>query len=111
MTVRAVDDYAAIRARLVELQRERETLAAEGAPDTGRREQESPPRPNYRTGLSDGAAAPLRATRDDVRVTYGSKKNGPATRGAGPRRVLVRTFTVEGVNSRIIHNLARGPLR
>jgi hypothetical protein len=49
MTVRAVDDYAAIRARLVELQRERETLAAEGAPDTGRQEQESPPRPNYRT--------------------------------------------------------------
>jgi hypothetical protein len=42
MTVRAVDDYAAIRARLVELQRERETLAAEDAPDTGRREQMGP---------------------------------------------------------------------
>jgi hypothetical protein len=102
MTVRAVDDYAAIRARLVELQRERETCPGYRATRTGRS-----PSPE----LSDGAAAPLRATRDDVRVTYGSKKNGPATRGAGPRRVLVRTFTVEGVNSRIIHNLARGPLR
>jgi hypothetical protein len=48
MTVRAADDFAAIRARLVELQREREALAAEGDPDTGRREQENPPRPNYR---------------------------------------------------------------
>jgi hypothetical protein len=49
MTVRAADDFAAIHARLVELQRERESLVSEGEPDTGRREQENPPRPNYRT--------------------------------------------------------------
>jgi hypothetical protein len=49
MTVRAADDYPAIRARLVELRREREVLAAEGDPDTGQREQANPPRPNYRT--------------------------------------------------------------
>lgn len=48
MTVRAVDDYAAIRARLVESQRERETLAAAGAPDTGRREQERTMGPHRR---------------------------------------------------------------
>ena len=48
MTVRAVHDYAAIRARLVELQRERETVAAAGAPDTGRREQERTMGPHRR---------------------------------------------------------------
>jgi hypothetical protein len=46
MTVRAADDFAAIRARMVELQLERETLTRDGDPDTQRRE---PPRPNYRT--------------------------------------------------------------
>jgi hypothetical protein len=49
MTVRAADDFTAIRARLVELRGEREALAAEDNPDTGRREQEHPLRPNYRT--------------------------------------------------------------
>jgi hypothetical protein len=43
MTVRAADDFAAIRARLVELQRERETFAAEGDPDTGRRPHHAQP--------------------------------------------------------------------
>jgi len=49
MTVRATGDFAAIRARLVELQRERKALAAEDDPDTRRREKENPARPNYRT--------------------------------------------------------------
>jgi hypothetical protein len=49
MTVRAADDFAAIRARLVELQRAREALASEAEQDIGRREQDNPPRPNYRT--------------------------------------------------------------
>jgi hypothetical protein len=62
MTVRAADDYAAIRARLVELQREREALAAEGAPDTGRREQANPPRPYYRTTGPQRRFAPRETT-------------------------------------------------
>jgi len=48
MTVRAADDYAAIRARVVELQRQREALAAEGDRDTGRREQERTMGPQFR---------------------------------------------------------------
>jgi hypothetical protein len=49
MTVRAADDFAAIRARLVGLQRERKTVADEGDQNARRREKEKPPRPNYRT--------------------------------------------------------------
>jgi len=49
MTVRAADDFAAIRARMVELQLERETQAPGGDPDTRQREQENPPRPKYWT--------------------------------------------------------------
>jgi hypothetical protein len=48
MTVRAADDYVAIRARVVELQRQREALAAEGDRDTGRREQERTMGPQFR---------------------------------------------------------------
>jgi hypothetical protein len=48
MTVRAADDFAAIRARLLELQREREAFAAEGDPDTGRREQKRTMGPHRR---------------------------------------------------------------
>jgi hypothetical protein len=62
MTVRAADDFAAIRARLVELQREREALASEGDPDTGRREQKNPPRPNYRTTGPQGRFVPRETT-------------------------------------------------
>jgi hypothetical protein len=61
MTVRAADDFAAIRARLAELQREREALAAEGDPDTGRREQKNP-RPNYRTTGPQGRFVPRETT-------------------------------------------------
>jgi hypothetical protein len=62
MTVRIADDFAAIRARLVELQREREALASEGAPNTGRRERENPPRPNYRTTGPQARFAPRETT-------------------------------------------------
>jgi hypothetical protein len=62
MTVRAADDFAAIRARLAELRREREALAAEGAPETGRREQENPPRPNYRTAVPPRRFVPRETT-------------------------------------------------
>ena len=53
MTVRAADDFAAIRARLVELKREREASAADASaaeddPDTGRREQERTMGPHRR---------------------------------------------------------------
>jgi hypothetical protein len=47
---------------LAELQREREALATKGAPDTGRREQQNPPRPNYRTTGPQGRFAPRETT-------------------------------------------------